>query len=56
MCNILQVFWIAATHIIFGNNYPTTNLYLNEVFWIKVVPDSKDDDEDYFIRSVVQRM
>lgn len=55
VCNILQVFW-TATHIISGTDYPTANLYLNEVCRIKVVLDSKADDEDYFIRSMIQKM
>ena len=55
MCNILQVFW-TATHVISGSDYLTANLYLSKVCRVKVLLDSKVDDEDNFVRSIVQRM
>ncbi|XP_027152719.1 zinc finger BED domain-containing protein RICESLEEPER 2-like [Coffea eugenioides] len=55
VCNILKAFW-TATHVISGSDYPTANLYLNEVCWIKVLLDSKADDENSFVRSMVQKM
>ena len=55
VCNILKAFW-TATHVISGSDYPTANLYLNEVCRIKVLLDSKVDDEDDFVRSMVQKM
>ncbi|XP_071933869.1 zinc finger BED domain-containing protein RICESLEEPER 2-like [Coffea arabica] len=41
---------------VFPSDYPTANLYLNEVCRIKVLLDSKVDDEDDFVRSMVQKM
>ncbi|XP_027102074.1 zinc finger BED domain-containing protein RICESLEEPER 2-like [Coffea arabica] len=55
VCNILKAFW-TATHVISGSDYPTATLYLNEVCWIKVLLDSKVDDENSFVRSMVQKM
>nr|XP_027101094.1 zinc finger BED domain-containing protein RICESLEEPER 1-like [Coffea arabica] len=55
VCNILKTFW-TATHVISGSDYPTANLYLNEVCRIKVLLDSKVDDDDDFVRSMVQKM
>ncbi|XP_027157984.1 zinc finger BED domain-containing protein RICESLEEPER 1-like [Coffea eugenioides] len=55
VCDILKAFW-TATHVISGSDYPTANLYLNEVCRIKLLLDSKVDDEDDFVRSMVQKM
>ena len=51
----LQVFW-NATHIIFVSDYSTANLYLYKVCQIKVLLDSKVDDEDYFVQSIVRKI
>ncbi|XP_027151289.1 zinc finger BED domain-containing protein RICESLEEPER 2-like [Coffea eugenioides] len=55
VCDILQVFW-TATHIISSSDYPTANLYLNEICRIKILLDSKTNDKDDFVRSIVGRM
>ncbi|XP_031116889.1 zinc finger BED domain-containing protein RICESLEEPER 2-like [Ipomoea triloba] len=55
VCSILEIFW-TATHIISGCEYPTSNLFLQEVYKIKSVLDSHVDDEDSFIRDLVRRM
>nr|XP_027096077.1 zinc finger BED domain-containing protein RICESLEEPER 1-like [Coffea arabica] len=55
VCSILGVFW-NATHIISGSDYPTANLYLNEVCRIKTLLDSRANDEDSFIQAMVWKM
>ncbi|XP_071933731.1 zinc finger BED domain-containing protein RICESLEEPER 2-like [Coffea arabica] len=48
VCNILETFWIAM-HIISSNAYPTSNLFLREIFKVKTLLDSKENNEDDFI-------
>ncbi|KAK4406727.1 Zinc finger BED domain-containing protein RICESLEEPER 3 [Sesamum angolense] len=55
VCSVLEVFW-DATHIISGSDYPTSNLFLNEVILVKVLLDEKSLDNDAFIRDMVERM
>ncbi|XP_019167994.1 PREDICTED: zinc finger BED domain-containing protein RICESLEEPER 2-like [Ipomoea nil] len=55
VCSILETFW-TATHIISGSEYPTSNLFLQEVQKIKSTLDSHVDDEDDFIKDLVKRM
>ncbi|XP_047309629.1 zinc finger BED domain-containing protein RICESLEEPER 2-like [Impatiens glandulifera] len=45
-----------ATKIISGSEYPTSNLFLNEVYRVKVVLDERSCDEEEFIRKIVQKM
>ncbi|KAL4574178.1 hypothetical protein LXL04_021003 [Taraxacum kok-saghyz] len=54
VCAILEVF-NSATNIISGSEYPTSNLFLNEVFRIKVLLDKKfqDPNEDDFVHDMV---
>ncbi|XP_073153391.1 zinc finger BED domain-containing protein RICESLEEPER 2-like isoform X2 [Henckelia pumila] len=53
--SILKVFY-DATNIISGSEYPTANLFLNEVFRVIVVLDKRSCDEEEFIRKMVQKM
>jgi len=55
ICEILEVF-NAVTNIISGSDYPTSNLFLNEVYRVKVLLDKRSNDEDEFIRAMVSRM
>lgn len=55
LCSILEKFW-SATHVISGSDYPTSNLFLQEVVHIKNILDSRVHDEDDFIRAMVRRM
>ncbi|KAL4566642.1 hypothetical protein LXL04_030762 [Taraxacum kok-saghyz] len=54
VCEILEVF-NSATNIISGSEYPTSNLFLNEVYRIKVLLDKKfqDPNEEEFIHDMV---
>ncbi|XP_039119018.1 zinc finger BED domain-containing protein RICESLEEPER 2-like [Dioscorea cayenensis subsp. rotundata] len=55
VCEILEVF-NSTTNIIFGSEYPTSNLFLNEVFRVKEVLDRKyqeSGDGDNFIFDMV---
>ncbi|KAL4556692.1 hypothetical protein LXL04_034848 [Taraxacum kok-saghyz] len=54
VCAILEVF-NSATNIISGSEYPTSNLFLNEVFRIKVLLDKKfqDPNENEFVHDMV---
>ncbi|XP_019200350.1 PREDICTED: zinc finger BED domain-containing protein RICESLEEPER 2-like [Ipomoea nil] len=55
VCSILEAFW-TATHIISGCDYPTSNLFLQEVQKIKAALDSRANDEDSFIKDLVGKM
>ena len=55
VCSILEVFW-TATHIISGSEYPTSNLFLNEVYKVKVLLDKNIQDENDFIRALVRKL
>ncbi|KAL0361688.1 UNVERIFIED_CONTAM: putative AC transposase [Sesamum radiatum] len=53
--SVLELFW-TATHIISGSDYPTSNLFFNEVSRVKVLLDKKTLENDTFIRDMVVRM
>jgi hypothetical protein len=55
VCEVLEVFSI-ATNIISGSDYPTSNLFLNEVYRVKVLLDTKSVSDDPFIRAMVSKM
>ncbi|KAK4413208.1 Zinc finger BED domain-containing protein RICESLEEPER 1 [Sesamum alatum] len=55
VCSVLELFW-TATHIISGSDYPTSNLFLNEVSRVKVLLDKKTLENDMFIQDMVARM
>ncbi|KAK4421424.1 Zinc finger BED domain-containing protein RICESLEEPER 2 [Sesamum alatum] len=55
VCSVLELFW-TATHIISGSDYPTSNLFLNEVSRVKVLLDKKILENDMFIQDMVARM
>ncbi|XP_063946130.1 zinc finger BED domain-containing protein RICESLEEPER 2-like [Daucus carota subsp. sativus] len=58
VCKILEVF-NSATNIISGSEYPTSNLFLNEVYRVKVVLDKKHSeitDEEDFMYSMIEAM
>ncbi|XP_073153195.1 zinc finger BED domain-containing protein RICESLEEPER 2-like [Henckelia pumila] len=52
---ILKVFH-GAIKVISGTEYPTSNLFLNEVFRVKMIFDDKSHDEEEYIRIMTQRM
>ncbi|XP_031277065.1 zinc finger BED domain-containing protein RICESLEEPER 2-like [Pistacia vera] len=55
VCEVLEVF-NTITNIISGSDYPTANLFLSEVFRVKVMLDAKAMDANDFIRDMVKRM
>ncbi|XP_022716297.1 zinc finger BED domain-containing protein RICESLEEPER 1-like [Durio zibethinus] len=55
VCEILEVF-NSATKIISGNDYPTSNLFLNEVYRVKVLLDKRMNDENEFVQAMVRKM
>ncbi|KAL4579840.1 hypothetical protein LXL04_016008 [Taraxacum kok-saghyz] len=55
VCEILKVFKDCTT-IISGSDYPTSNLYLIEVFRVKVTLDKGVQSENVFIRHMVTKM
>ncbi|XP_020549781.1 zinc finger BED domain-containing protein RICESLEEPER 2-like [Sesamum indicum] len=55
VCSILELFWTVA-HIVSGSDYPTSNLFLNEVSRVKVLLDKKSLENDIFIQDMVARM
>jgi NDP-sugar pyrophosphorylase family protein len=55
VCHVLEVF-NEVTKIISGSNYPTTNLFLHEVWRIKDVLGKNCRDENGYIRTMGQKM
>ncbi|XP_061359781.1 zinc finger BED domain-containing protein RICESLEEPER 2-like [Gastrolobium bilobum] len=55
VCNLLEVF-SHVTNVISGSDYPTTNLYLPEVYRVKEVIDAAIEDNDDFMRSMARPM
>ncbi|KAL2237866.1 UNVERIFIED_CONTAM: Zinc finger BED domain-containing protein RICESLEEPER 1 [Sesamum indicum] len=55
VCSVLELFW-TATHIVSESDYPTSNLFLNEVSRVKVLLDKKSLENDTFIQDMVARM
>ncbi|XP_031269935.1 zinc finger BED domain-containing protein RICESLEEPER 2-like [Pistacia vera] len=55
ICSILKVF-SGASNLILGSDYPTSNLFLKQVYRIKIMLDSKSQDEDEFIQSMIWKM
>ncbi|KAK4425493.1 Zinc finger BED domain-containing protein RICESLEEPER 1 [Sesamum alatum] len=53
--SVNELFW-TATHIVSGSDYPTSNLFLNEVSRVKVLLDKKILENDIFIWDIVARM
>lgn len=52
---LLEVFNV-VTNIISGSEYPTANLYLAEVFRIKLVLDQAIQDESDFMKEMEKAM
>ena len=55
VCSILETFW-ETTNIILVSDYLTSNLFLQDVKRIKLVLDSKANDDDDFVRAMVRKM
>lgn len=58
VCELLEVF-NSTTNIISGSEYPTSNLFLNEVYRVKVVLDKKHleiTNEEDFMYSMIEAM
>ncbi|XP_031247880.1 zinc finger BED domain-containing protein RICESLEEPER 2-like [Pistacia vera] len=55
VCEVLGVF-STITNVISRNEYPTANIYLSEIFRVKVMLDQKSVDENDFIRHMVTKM
>ena len=55
VCTVLQVF-SSITNIISGSEYPTSNLFLNEVYQVKILLDKMfhDPTENKFIHDMVE--
>ncbi|XP_074572365.1 zinc finger BED domain-containing protein RICESLEEPER 2-like [Curcuma longa] len=55
ICSLLEAFW-TATHIISGSEYPTSNLFLQEVQKIKSSLDTYAQHEDLFLKQLASKM
>ena len=55
ICGILKVFDL-VTKVISGSDYPTSNLYLQEIYKIKWLLNSKENDEKDYIQVMVRKM
>ncbi|XP_031271969.1 zinc finger BED domain-containing protein RICESLEEPER 2-like [Pistacia vera] len=55
ICSILKVF-SGASNLISRSDYPTSNLFLKQVCTIKIMLDSKSQDEGQFIQSMIWKM
>lgn len=45
-----------ATHVIFGSEYSTSNIYLAEIWKVKLVLDNVTEENDLFMREMVAPM
>ncbi|CAH9130252.1 unnamed protein product, partial [Cuscuta epithymum] len=55
VCLVLESFW-TSTHIISGSEYPTSNLFLQEVQKVKSSLDKNANHKESFIKDLVCRM
>ncbi|XP_047320425.1 zinc finger BED domain-containing protein RICESLEEPER 2-like [Impatiens glandulifera] len=55
ICSLLEAFW-TATHIISGSEYPTSNLFLQEVQKIKSALDTYAQHDDLFLKELASKM
>ncbi|XP_031280054.1 zinc finger BED domain-containing protein RICESLEEPER 2-like [Pistacia vera] len=55
ICSILKVF-SGASNLIMGSDYSTSNLFLKQVCTIKIMLDSKSQDGDEFIQTMIWKM
>ncbi|XP_042387768.1 zinc finger BED domain-containing protein RICESLEEPER 2-like [Zingiber officinale] len=55
ICSLLEAFW-TAIHIISGSEYPTSNLFLQEVQKIKSALDIYAQHEDLFLKQLASKM
>ena len=55
MCKLLVVF-IDVTNIVSGSNYPTSNLFLPDVWRMKYVMATKCGDENEYIKTMARKM
>ena len=55
VCNLLSMFNL-ATHVIFGSEYSTSNIYLAEIWKVKLVLDNVTEENDLFMREMVAPM
>ncbi|KAG8379317.1 hypothetical protein BUALT_Bualt07G0075800 [Buddleja alternifolia] len=53
--SVLESFW-TTIHIISGSDYPTSNLFLNDVSRVKELLDKKSSETDDFIQNMVVQM
>ncbi|KAL8479926.1 hypothetical protein ACS0TY_026753 [Phlomoides rotata] len=53
--DILEVFY-EATHVIYGVDYPTSNVYLVVIWRVKHVLNEKENHVDEFIRVMIRKM
>jgi len=51
VCKLLSVINL-ATHVIFGSEYPTSNLFLAEIWKVKLVLDIVAGENDLFMREM----
>ena len=55
VCEVLKVYK-SVTYIISGSNYPTSNLFLMEVYRIKLVLDKYQNDTEDWMKNLVKSM
>ena len=58
MDNVTQILSVFnyVTNVVFGNDYPTTNLYLPKVWRMKEILMIKCEDRNEYIRSMTTKM
>jgi hypothetical protein len=55
VCHVLEVF-NELTKIVLGSNYPTSNLFLLEVWRIRDVLGKKSKDANVYVRTMAKKM
>ncbi|KAJ7964483.1 Zinc finger BED domain-containing protein [Quillaja saponaria] len=55
VCEVLEVFSV-STKMISGSEYPTSNLFLSEIYRVKEVLEKKTNDQNIFMKEMIMKM
>ncbi|KAJ7974897.1 zinc finger BED domain-containing protein RICESLEEPER 2-like [Quillaja saponaria] len=55
VCEVLEVFSV-STKMISGSEYPTSNLFLSEIYRVKEVLEKKTNDQNIFMKEMIKKM
>jgi hypothetical protein len=55
LCDILKLF-SDATELLLGSKYPTSNLYFNQIWEIKLLSEKESTNSDVLIRAMIHEI